>query len=241
MTTDINNNQALIDVQIIDSHPIVLTALQRLIDLSIPYTICATSRTSAEALITAAACKPDIIILEPELDGENGLDLISLLIEKTKAKIIIYTGSRNSKLLDEAIVRGARGIIHKSEPIETLLKAIDKIHLGEMWLDRNTSSRILMQIAQANVPVELVDEQQKLKILTVKEEKVTRAMQMYPQNTLKQIAEKLHISEHTLRNHLASTYGKLGVRNRLELHVFCGKYQKTDNPNHHPKRRSSDY
>jgi phosphate-selective porin len=38
-----------------------------------------------------------------------------------------------------------------------------------------------------------------------------------------------------------STYGKLGVRNRLELHVFCGKYQKTDNPNHHPKRRSSDY
>jgi DNA-binding NarL/FixJ family response regulator len=57
---------------------------------------------------------------------------------------------------------------------------------------------------------------------------------------LKHIAETLHISEHTLRNHLASIYDKLEVRNRMELYVFCGKYQKTDNPNIHPNRRSTD-
>lgn len=138
------------------------------------------------------------------------------------------------------VVRGARGIINKTEPTDILLKAIEKIHLGELWLNRNATSRILMQIAQANAPVELSNEQKKLNTLTVKEEKVTRAIQMYPEKTLREIADKLHISEHTLRNHLASTYDKLGVRNRLELYVFCGKYQKTDNSTQHPKRRSSD-
>jgi DNA-binding NarL/FixJ family response regulator len=98
----------------------------------------------------------------------------------------------------------------------------------------------LLQIAQANSPQELSLEQKKLNTLTSKEEKVTRAIQLYSEKTLKGISENLHISEHTLRNHLASIYDKLAVRNRMELYVFCGKFQKTDNPNAHPKRRSTD-
>ena len=237
---NINTNQKLIQLLVIDPQQIALWGIQQLVNLDGRYTISSTATNAAEALTMAATCKPDVIILEPELDNEDGLALIPLLLEKTKAKIIVYTGSKNPKLLDEAVVRGARGIINKTESTDTLLKAIEKIHLGELWLNRNATSRILMQIAQANAPVELSNEQKKLNTLTVKEEKVTRAIQMYSEKTLKEIAEKLHISEHTLRNHLASTYDKLGVRNRLELYVFCGKYQKTDNPNHHPKRRATD-
>jgi len=240
MPVTLESNTSSIKVQVIDSQQIALWGIQQLVNLDGRYTVSATTKNSAEALKAAIQCKPDVIILEPELDNEDGLALIPVLLEKTKAKIIIYTGSKNPKILDEAVVRGARGIINKTEPTDTLLKAIEKIHLGELWLNRNATSRILMQIAQANSPVELSTEQKKLKTLTVKEEKVTRAIQMYSENTLKEIADKLHISEHTLRNHLASTYDKLGVRNRLELYVFCGKYQKTDNPDHHPKRRATD-
>jgi DNA-binding NarL/FixJ family response regulator len=240
MPVTLEPNKEAIKVQVIDSQQIALWGIQQLVNLDSRYTVSATTRNSAEALKAAVQCKPDVIILEPELDNEDGLALIPALLEKTKAKIIIYTSSKNPKILDEAVVRGARGIINKTEPTDTLLKAIEKIHLGELWLNRNATSRILMQIAQANSPVELSTEQKKLKTLTVKEEKVTRAIQMFSENTLKEIADKLHISEHTLRNHLASTYDKLGVRNRLELYVFCGKYQKTDNPDHHPKRRATD-
>ena len=235
-----NTNQKCIQLLVIDSHQIALWGIQQLVKLDDRYTINSTATNAADALKMAVESKPDVIILEPELDNEDGLALIPLLIEKSKAKIIIYTGSKNPKILDEAVVRGARGIINKTEPTDTLLKAIEKIHQGELWLNRNATSRILMQIAQANAPVELSPEQKKLNSLTVKEEKVTRAIQMYSEKTLKEIAERLHISEHTLRNHLASTYDKLGVRNRLELYVFCGKYQKTENPNQHPKRRASD-
>lgn len=240
MPVNLEPNQTIIKVQAIDSQQIALWGIQQLVNLDGRYTVSATSKNSVEALKAAIQCKPDVIILEPELDNEDGLALIPALLEKTKAKIIIYTSSKNHKILDEAVVRGARGIINKTEPTDTLLKAIEKIHLGELWLNRNATSRILMQIAQAHAPVELSTEQKKLKTLTVKEEKVTRAIQMFSENTLKEIADKLHISEHTLRNHLASIYDKLGVRNRLELYVFCGKYQKTDNPDHHPKRRASD-
>jgi DNA-binding NarL/FixJ family response regulator len=240
MPVTLESSKEAIKVQIIDSQQIALWGIQQLVKLDGRYTVSASTKNSAEALKAAAQCKPDIIILEPELDNEDGLALIPVLLEKTKAKIIIYTSSKNPKILDEAVVRGARGIINKTEPTDTLLKAIEKIHLGELWLNRNATSRILMKIVQANSPTELSTEQKRLKTLTAKEEKVTRAIQMYSESTLKEIADKLHISEHTLRNHLASTYSKLSVRNRLELHLFCGKYQKTDNPNQHPKRRATD-
>jgi DNA-binding NarL/FixJ family response regulator len=137
-------------------------------------------------------------------------------------------------------VNGARGVISKTEPTSNLLKAIEKIHEGELWLNRNATSRILLQISQANLPKELTSEQMKLASLTPKEDKVTRAIQLHSEKTLKQVADSLHISEHTLRNHLASIYDKLGVRNRMELYVFCGKFQKTEDADNHPKRRSTD-
>lgn len=229
-----------IKVQLIDPHQITLWGIKQLLASDKRFEICATASNSIEALKLAISSKPDIIVLEPDLHEEDGIEIISALIDKTKAKVIIYTGSRSSKIHDQAVVKGARGVINKTESIDTLVKAIEKIHGGELWLNRNATSRILLQIAQANSPKELSSEQKRLKTLTSKEEKVTRAIQLYSEKTLKDIAETLHISEHTLRNHLASIYDKLGVRNRLELYVFCGKFQKTDNPNMHPKRRSTD-
>ena len=238
MNTDRRVDQ--IKVQLIDPHQITLWGMTQLLTLNSRIEVCGTSSNRVDALKLAATSKPDVIVLEPDLHEENGIDLISDLLKITKAKIIIYTGSNNSKILDQAVVKGARGVINKTESTDNLLKAIEKIHEGELWLNRNATSRILLQIAQASSPKELSNEQKKLLTLTSKEEKVTRAIQMYSEKTLKQIAENLHISEHTLRNHLASIYDKLDVRNRMELYVFCGKYQKTDNPEIHPNRRSSD-
>lgn len=235
-----NKSPNQIKVQLIDPHQITLWGIQKLLDEDSRFEICAVASNSNEALKLAISSKPDIIVLEPELHDEDGIEIISTLIDKTKAKVIIYTGSQSPKIHDQAVVKGARGVINKTESIDTLVKAIEKIHLGELWLNRNATSRILLQIAQANSPVELSSEQKKLKTLTSKEEKVTRAIQLHSEKTLRNIADTLHISEHTLRNHLASIYDKLEVRNRMELYVFCGKYQKTDNPNAHAKRRSTD-
>ena len=81
-----------------------------------------------------------------------------------------------------------------------------------------------MQIAAANAPKEVSIQEKRLSTLTAKEQKVVHAIHGSSEKTLKQVADKLHISEHTLRNHLASVYEKLEVRNRLELYVFCNKH-----------------
>ncbi len=240
MLMNADTNLALIKIQLIDPHQITLWGIKQLLSSDKRFEVCAVATNTSEALKLAASTKPDVIVLDPDLHEENGVELISSLLEVSKARIIIYTGSRSSKIHDQAVVKGARGVINKTEPTDNLVKAIEKIHAGELWLNRNATSRILLQIAQANSPKELTSEQKKLTSLTTKEEKVTRAIQMYSEKTLKQISESLHISEHTLRNHLASIYDKLGVRNRMELYVFCGKFQKTDNPNQHPKRRATD-
>jgi len=229
-----------IKVQIIDPHQIALWGMKQLISSNSKYSVCATSTNVKEAIASALASEPDVIVLEPDLDGEDGIELITTLLQKSSAKIIIFTGNNKPNLHDQAVVKGARGVITKNESNDILLKAIEKIHLGELWINRNATSRILMQIAEANAPKVLSNEQKKLGTLSTKEEKVTRAIQMHSEKTLKEIASTLNISEHTLRNHLASIYSKLDLRNRLELYVFCGKYQKTSDPSVHPRRRSTD-
>jgi DNA-binding NarL/FixJ family response regulator len=230
----------LIKVLAVDPQKIMLLGIENLINENPRFTLSATACNGEDALKEVRNHKPDLILLEPDFENEDGISLVSSLIESSDAHVLILTSSRNSALHDQAIVKGARGIVLKTESTELLLKAMEKIHQGELWLNRNATSRILQQVTQTKHSREMNAEQKKLSNLTPKEEKITRAIQLHSQKTLKEIANTLHISEHTLRNHLASIYDKVGVRNRMELYVFCGKHQKTIDPENHPKRRSTD-
>ena len=209
---------------LIDSHQISAHGISALINGDKRFMICGIASSSKQAFAKIASDSPDVIILEPDLCNENGLDLITKLIQESSAKIIVLTSLRELGIHDLAVVRGARGVLTKMESPDTLLKAIEKIHEGELWVNRNATSRILMQIAAANAPKEVTIQEKRLASLTIKEQKVVHAIHDSSESTLKQVANKLHISEHTLRNHLASIYEKLEVRNRLELYVFCNRY-----------------
>jgi two-component system nitrate/nitrite response regulator NarL len=239
MTSTARQKQ-IIQIQVIDPQQISLWGICRLIESDARFSVISQSTTGADAIRCAQLNEPDIIVIEPEFDDEDAMTLIDTLLQKTRAKLILLTSNRSLDLQDRAILKGARGVVLKSESPEVFFKALEKVAQGELWLNRNSTSRLLMKAAESNLTEELSDEQIQLGQLTPKEEKVTRAIQLYPKKTLKEVAQTLHISEHTLRNHLASIYDKLSVRNRLELYVFCGKYQKTGDPSNHPKRRASD-
>lgn len=240
MPTSSDTKRKAIQVQVIDPHQITLWGICQLINSNERFIVSSSCTNGEDALKYAQADKPEVIVIEPEMESEDSISLIETLIQKSDSKVMLLTSSNNPVLQDRAILKGARGVVLKSESPDTLLKALEKISQGEMWLNRNATSRILMKAAGPSVSKNLSNEQFRLSHLTPKEEKVTRAIQLYPKKTLREVAETLHISEHTLRNHLASIYDKLGVRNRLELFVFCGKYQTTDDPNDHPRRRATD-
>lgn len=229
-----------IRIHLIEPQQITLWGIKHLIDSDARFDVCATSTNGEDALKKAESIKPHIILIEPELEGEDAVALIDSLIQKTEAKVALLTSNRDPSIQDHAILKGARGVVLKTDSPETLLKALEKIAEGELWLNRNATSRLLKKVTEPNSTKDLSNEQVKLAQLTPKEILVTKAIQLHSKKTLREVSESLHISEHTLRNHLASIYEKLEVRNRLELYVFCGKYQKTDDPNNHPRRRSTD-
>jgi DNA-binding NarL/FixJ family response regulator len=118
------------------------------------------------------------------------------------------------------VITGARGVVSKNVAPQTLFNAIERIHQGELWLNRDATARILLGVAKAHAPKGSTAEDKLLASLTKKEEKVLQAVATSSGKQLKIIADELCISQHTLRNHLASIYEKLGVANRLELYVF---------------------
>lgn len=138
------------------------------------------------------------------------------------------TGLRDASLHDQAVLAGARGIVHKEDPAETILKAIEKIHEGELWLDRVTTGRIFGELSRTGTTPRRDAEKAKRAQLTVRERERERELisQLVadPSANYRKIAERLHITEHTVRNHLTSIYGKLGVINRLELFVYAHRH-----------------
>jgi DNA-binding NarL/FixJ family response regulator len=105
-----------------------------------------------------------------------------------------------------------------------LLKALEKVHEGELWVDRAATSRIFMELARQKAAKNHDPEHLKIATLTPRERQSIAAIASDATAPGKAIAERLHISEHTLRNHLTSVYSKLGLANRLALFAYAHKH-----------------
>ena len=138
----------------------------------------------------------------------------------SEAAVIILTASRDGELHQRAMLAGARGVIHKAEPAEVILKAIARVHAGEPWLDRASLGRLLNAFATANGWAEKPPRGVGASKLTASERRVIAAMVRHKSSPSKVVAATLHISEHTLRNHLASIYSKLGIHRRVDLVLY---------------------
>ena len=136
---------------------------------------------------------------------------INTVIEERKA----------TELLPRLREAGARGIVAKSEPVEALLKAIEKVHEGEYWIDRAATSRIFLHLAQKSKARSETPEQIRVASLTPRERQTVAEISKDAAASSKLIAQRLNISENTLRNHLSSIYTKLGISSRLELFAFA--------------------
>jgi DNA-binding NarL/FixJ family response regulator len=115
-----------------------------------------------------------------------------------------------------------RGIVHKEVPAAQVLKAIEKIHRGELWFDAATMERVFGQLLRArNAPEPAPAPHASL---TARERAIVSAAVRHGGRGNHEVARRLFISEHTLRNHLTSIYRKLNVSNRLEMYVYATRH-----------------
>ena len=94
------------------------------------------------------------------------------------------------------------------------------MHAGEVWLDRIATGKIMAELSRRQIGQFEEKKPSWLSTLTEREKRIVASILENSANPAKTIAKKLHISESTLRNHLTSIYGKLGISNRFEL-ISC--------------------
>jgi two-component system nitrate/nitrite response regulator NarL len=216
-----SNNYSRIRVMLVDAHRIVLSGLQRLIDDEKPdLGVVATATAYAGAVEIAAAANPDVVVVDVDLATEKDGSLVPGLINGHNRRVLVLSGSRDGKH-ELAILRGACGVVHKDDTPELLIKAIKKVHQGELWLDRNSTGRLFVELSRQKGPSAA---ETAIASLTEREHDVVRSLVKQPGADNKTLASTLHIGEHTLRNHLSRIYDKLGVPNRFELYIFAQRH-----------------
>ncbi|MGX4642129.1 response regulator [Massilia sp. SYSU DXS3249] len=209
-------------ILLVDDHDIVLWGLRQLIDGQRPaMEVAGTARSAEEALAAARSLQPDLIVLDMQVGNSDGAALVPELLALCPARIVILTGVRDQRRLDDAIMHGARGLVMKEAPPELLLRAIRSVSDGELWVDRATTGRILDR--QLGRGAHAGSDQGKYDMLTPKEREVVGKVVEASGASNRELARMLFMSEHTLRNHLSSVYQKLGVDNRLKLYVDAVK------------------
>ena len=216
-----------ISVLLVDDHPTMLWGLTMLVESSkTKMEVVGVATNCEEALDLARKTTPDVIVLDLHFPLSSGLDILPALISNSISKVLLLTGEQDQKQLDLAIFRGARGILCKDAPAAIVLKAIERLHEGELWLDYQSLARVWSNLANpanpanpANREVDLASK--KLATLTAKEKAIVKIIVNGSGEVNKVIAGRLCMAEHTLRNHLSSIFKKIGVKNRLELYIFA--------------------
>ena len=212
-----------IRVFIAEDHRVTLWGLTRLIESSKSMAVVGTACSCSELLSDDAAAAADVLLLDLDLAGENTADSLGRLRERCAGRVLVLTGTDDVEEHRGVVIKGAHGVVHKSEPAEMILRAIEKVSEGQIWMNRSLLGEVFDRLTDTGRKdtAGIDPSSKRIASLTPRERQIVTTMVSHAGAKQIAVAEKLVMSEHTLRNHLTTIYSKLQVRGRLELHVFA--------------------
>lgn len=198
---------------LVDDHPIVREGLRAYLALQPGLAVVAEAGSVAEALARLEAARPDLVLLDVKLEGESGLSFLAELRRRESAvRVLLLTSFLDEDYLREALRLGAAGYLLKRAGQGALLDGIRAALRGERALD---------PAAAALVPT-LGDDP--LGRLTPRELEVLELLAEGLSN--KAVAKRLSVGEKTVKTHVSSLLGKLGVRDRTGAALYARGRQK---------------
>ncbi len=190
----------MIRILIAEDQVMVREAIASLLDLQDDLEVVAQVGRGDEVLAAARAALPDVALLDIEMPGATGLDVLAELVAALPAcRILILTTFGRSGYLRRAMEGGAAGFLLKDAPAAELSSAIRRAMAGERIVDPGLAAAAL---SEGGSP------------LTAREREVLAASREYA--TVAQLAAALHLSPGTTRNHLSAIMGKLGASSRVQ-------------------------
>jgi DNA-binding NarL/FixJ family response regulator len=210
----------LIRIVIADDHPIFRDGLRKLLTLEDDFRVVAEARDGKEVLEVLEEVQPDILLLDLKMPGLDGLTALQKLQNsRTKTKVIVLTASEDKNQFVQAMKFGTCGIVLKQTATELLIKSIRKVHAGEIWLDSHTTAAVMRQFSSPMDSAPLGNRDRDRSPLSQREREIVVLVAQGFKN--KEMAEKMFISEQTVKNHLHNIFDKLGVSDRLELALYA--------------------
>jgi DNA-binding NarL/FixJ family response regulator len=214
----------MIRLLIADGFPVTRAGLRAILASSPDIEIVAEVEDGSEAVNRALELDPDVVIMELRLPKMDGLTVLRTLQTRApRTKVLLFTGSDSKEDFIEAMKLGCSGILMKSSAPALIIKSIQKVNAGEIWLDSNTTAAVIRQFANpGDVAAQLLHgngkPRERAQLSQREREIIVLIAQGYKN---KEIAEKMFITEQTVKNHLHNVFDKLGVSDRLELALYA--------------------
>lgn len=214
--------KATVRILIADDHPIVRDGLKKLLLLEDDFEVVGEAGDGREVLEKVHDLDPDVLLLDLRMPNLDGLSALQALQQGNKhTRVIVLTASEDKNEFVQAMKLGCSGIVLKQTAPELIVKSIRKVHGGEIWLDSHTTAAVMRQFA---APGEVASgggsgKARERSPLSQREREIVQLVAQGYKN--KEMAEKMFISEQTVKNHLHNIFDKLGVSDRLELALYA--------------------
>ncbi len=196
-----------IRILLADDHPVVRDGLAAILGTQPDFVIVGQASTGAEAVLLAAQLRPDVILLDLEMPGMDGVEALRRIrAARAEAQVIVFTAFDADERILSAVQAGAKGYLLKGAPRDELFKAIRVVGEGGSLLQPVVASKLLQHISRRDQVI--------VETLTDREMEVLQWLAQGKSN--KEIAAALVISERTVKFHVSSILGKLGAGNRTE-------------------------
>lgn len=204
----------MIRILLADDHPMIRTAIEALLR-DTDYEVVGTTGTGADTLSQVGRLGPDVLLLDLQMPGGGGMDVIrTLKAQESGPRIIVLTAAIDDASLMETRSLGVPGIVLKSSDPAFLIECLDRVRSGGSWVDPELNARV-QELS------ETFGERRRTP-LAPRERQLIRFVRQGLRN--REIGKKLGVTEGTVKVYLHAVFEKLGVSTRTELAVRADEF-----------------
>jgi len=198
---------------VVDDQTLVRSGIRGLLDLTPDLTVVGEAGDAGAAIDLIGRIRPDLVLLDIRMPGGSGIDVLTTLSQRgALPPTILLTTFDDDDAFLEGMRAGAKGFLLKDISLERLADAIRRVAAGETLFLPGLTERVLCGLAEAS-PAPPAPAPHAADALTPREVEILRLVMGGFAN--REIAEALHVSEGTIKNHVSSILSKLGVRDRV--------------------------
>lgn len=203
----------MVDIMICDDQEVVRIGLTTLLSQEPTFKVIGQASSAEEAVRKAIEYKPHVVIIDIMMPGDGIKACHQITRELKETKILVLTShTEEDTLVIDAIMAGVSGYLLKKTPGHELVELIKKIHRGQHLLDPGITGRVFDYIRkpQTITPVHAQLSEQEEQILELLAEGMTN----------REIAQRIHLAERTVRNYVSNILQKLDLKNRVEAATY---------------------